>query len=74
MCAFARATLAYNGPFAGPKGLPPEQSMPLRLSTSDASFASHFDAFLATKREASEDVDQSVRAIIADVRARGDRR
>jgi histidinol dehydrogenase len=47
--------------------------MPQRLSTSDPGFASQFDAFLATKREASEDVDQSVRAIIADVRARGDR-
>jgi histidinol dehydrogenase len=47
--------------------------MPQRLSTSDPGFASQFDAFLATKREASEDVDQSVRAIIAEVRARGDR-
>jgi histidinol dehydrogenase len=47
--------------------------MPQRLSTSDPAFASQFDAFLATKREASEDVDQAVRAIIADVRARGDR-
>jgi len=46
--------------------------MPVRLSTSDPGFASHFDAFLATKRETSEDVDQAVRAIIADVRARGD--
>ncbi|MGE0024799.1 MAG: histidinol dehydrogenase [Hyphomicrobium sp.] len=45
--------------------------MPLRLSTSDSDFASRFDAFLATKREASEDVDQAVRAIISDVRARG---
>ena len=47
--------------------------MPLRLSTSDSDFASRFDAFLATKREASEDVDQAVRAIIADVRTGGDR-
>jgi histidinol dehydrogenase len=47
--------------------------MPLRLSTSNPGFASQFDAFLATKREASEDVDQAVRAIIADVRARGDK-
>ena len=46
--------------------------MPQRLSTTDPGFASRFDAFLATKREASEDVDQAVRAIIADVRARGD--
>lgn len=47
--------------------------MPVRLSTSDAGFASQFNALLATKREVSEDVDQAVRAIIADVRARGDR-
>ncbi|WP_295555686.1 histidinol dehydrogenase [uncultured Hyphomicrobium sp.] len=46
--------------------------MPQRLSTSDPGFASRFDAFLATKREASEDVDQAVRAIVADVRAGGD--
>ncbi len=47
--------------------------MPQRLSTSDPAFAQLFDAFLATKRETSDDVDQAVRAIIADVRARGDR-
>jgi histidinol dehydrogenase len=47
--------------------------MPQRLSTSDPAFAQRFDAFLATKRETSDDVDQAVRAIIADVRARGDR-
>jgi histidinol dehydrogenase len=46
--------------------------MPLRLKSSDASFASSFDAFLSTKREASADVDQAVRAIIAEVRAGGD--
>ena len=32
-----------------------------------------FVAFLAAKREAAEDVEQAVRAIIADVIARGDR-
>ncbi len=47
--------------------------MPIRLSASDADFSERFDAFLATKREASEDVEQAVRAIIADVIARGDR-
>jgi histidinol dehydrogenase len=46
--------------------------MPVHLSTSDRDFASAFQVFLAGKREASEDVDQAVRAIIADVRARGD--
>jgi histidinol dehydrogenase len=46
--------------------------MPLQLSTSDRDFAAAFQAFLAGKREASEDVDQAVRAIIADVRTRGD--
>ena len=46
--------------------------MPVELSTSDRDFESAFQALLAGKREASEDVDQTVRAIIADVRARGD--
>ena len=46
--------------------------MPVRLISSDPAFASQFDAFLTTKREVSEDVDQAVRAIISDVRARGD--
>jgi histidinol dehydrogenase len=35
-------------------------------------FASGFSAFLSLKREADEDVAASVRAIIAEVRARGD--
>jgi histidinol dehydrogenase len=46
--------------------------MPLRLDTRDADFADRFNAFLATKREASQDVEQAVRSIIADVVARGD--
>jgi histidinol dehydrogenase len=46
--------------------------MPLRLDTRDADFAEQFAAFLATKREAAQDVEQAVRAIIADVVARGD--
>src|SRR3954465_8948131 len=47
--------------------------MPIRLDSRSADFAARFDAFLATKREVSEDVDQAVRAIIADVRRNGDR-
>jgi histidinol dehydrogenase len=47
--------------------------MPLRLDTRAADFAQRFRAFLDTKRESSEDVEQAVRAIIADVIARGDR-
>jgi histidinol dehydrogenase len=46
--------------------------MPIRLDTSAPDFPARFKAFLATKREASEDVEQAVRAIIADVVARGD--
>jgi histidinol dehydrogenase len=46
--------------------------MPLRLDTRDADFADRFSAFLATKREASQDVEQAVRSIIAEVVARGD--
>jgi histidinol dehydrogenase len=47
--------------------------MPIRLDSRAPDFADKFRAFLATKREASADVEQAVRAIIADVAARGDR-
>ena len=46
--------------------------MVLRLSQKDQDFEAQFVALLAMKREVSEDVDQAVRAIIEDVRARGD--
>jgi histidinol dehydrogenase len=47
--------------------------MPLRLTTSDPDFENAFASFLAAKREVSEDVDAAVRAIIAQVRAEGDK-
>src|SRR5436190_12179725 len=47
--------------------------MPLRLDSRAPDFAERFRAFLATKREASADVEAAVRAIIADVAAHGDR-
>jgi histidinol dehydrogenase len=46
--------------------------MPLRLDSRAPDFATHFSAFLATKREASADVEAAVRAIIAEVAAGGD--
>jgi len=46
--------------------------MPQRLNTRDANFESAFATFLAAKRETSPDVDDTVRAIITEVRARGD--
>lgn len=46
--------------------------MPQRLTSSDPSFTSSFEAFLSTKREASADVDLAVREIVSDVRKRGD--
>jgi histidinol dehydrogenase len=46
--------------------------MPIRLDARAADFSQEFRAFLDTKREASADVEQAVRAIIADVAARGD--
>ncbi|MGQ2903729.1 MAG: histidinol dehydrogenase [Neoaquamicrobium sediminum] len=46
--------------------------MPLRLDRSAAGFEADFAAFLATKREVSEDVDTVVRDIIARVREEGD--
>jgi histidinol dehydrogenase len=47
--------------------------MPIRLDSRAADFAERFDAFLATKREASQDVEQAVRGIIAEVVRDGDR-
>jgi histidinol dehydrogenase len=46
--------------------------MPIRLDSRAPDFAARFRAFLATKREASADVEAAVRAIIAEVVARGD--
>ena len=46
--------------------------MPQFLDTTDADFETAFAALLAAKREDSPDVDDTVAAIIADVRARGD--
>ncbi|TMJ73156.1 MAG: histidinol dehydrogenase, partial [Alphaproteobacteria bacterium] len=47
--------------------------MPLHLTTGDPDFERAFAAFLAAKREVSEDVDAAVRAIIAQVRENGDK-
>jgi len=44
----------------------------IRLSQSEPDFEQRFVALLSAKREVSEDVDATVRAILADVRARGD--
>ncbi|PWK65369.1 histidinol dehydrogenase [Aminobacter sp. AP02] len=46
--------------------------MAITLSQSAADFEKRFAAFLTTKREVSPDVDATVRAIIDDVRMRGD--
>jgi histidinol dehydrogenase len=46
--------------------------MPIRLDARSADFPKQFRAFLDAKREVSADVEQAVRAIIADVVARGD--
>jgi histidinol dehydrogenase len=46
--------------------------MPIRLDSRAPDFAARFRAFLATKRETSADVEAVVRAIIAEVVARGD--
>ena len=42
------------------------------LSTQDAAFESAFLALLAEARETTEDVAETVRTIIADVKSRGD--
>ena len=46
--------------------------MPQFFATTDADFETRFTALLGAKREDSPDVDDTVAAIIADVRARGD--
>ena len=46
--------------------------MPIFLNSSDVDFETRFAAFLTTKREDSPEVDDIVRDIISDVRARGD--
>ncbi len=46
--------------------------MPVMLDTRAAGFEAEFAAFLAGDRDAAADVDDTVAAIIADVRARGD--
>jgi histidinol dehydrogenase len=46
--------------------------MPVFLSHDDAGFEAAFAALMGAKREDSVDVDDTVAAIIADVRARGD--
>jgi histidinol dehydrogenase len=47
--------------------------MPLRLDSQSADFPQRFSAFLAVKREAAADVEQTVRGIITQVMTRGDR-
>src|SRR5258707_827008 len=46
--------------------------MPSRLDIRADDFAARFAAFLAAKRESAADVEEAVRAIIAEVAARGD--
>lgn len=46
--------------------------MVLRLNTRQPDFETRFAAFLTTKREVSVDVETDVRAIIAEIRERGD--
>ncbi|HEY1980947.1 MAG TPA: histidinol dehydrogenase [Xanthobacteraceae bacterium] len=46
--------------------------MAIRLDIRSGNFAQEFRAFLDTKREASADVESTVRAIVADVAERGD--
>jgi histidinol dehydrogenase len=47
--------------------------MPFRLDSQSLDFSERFRAFLGVKREAAQDVEQSVRHIIDEVRAHGDR-
>ncbi len=46
--------------------------MPITLDTGASDFAARFQAFLGSKREASEDVDAAAREILRGVETRGD--
>jgi len=46
--------------------------MPVRLDRNSADFAGRFAEFLAMKREVSADIEAAARAIVEDVRIRGD--
>ncbi len=46
--------------------------MTVRLDNRDTGFAAGFEALLSTQREMAADVNETVAAILADVRARGD--
>ena len=46
--------------------------MPIRLDSADSDFEQRFQNLLGGKRESSQDVNDTVTAIIADVRTRGD--
>ncbi|MHA6298535.1 histidinol dehydrogenase [Devosia sp. CAU 1758] len=46
--------------------------MSIRLDSAEADFEQRFSDLLGTKRESSQDVNDTVAGIIADVRARGD--
>jgi histidinol dehydrogenase len=46
--------------------------VPVRFDRSDADFDQRFTALISAKRETAEDVEAAVRAIIDDVRRRGD--
>jgi histidinol dehydrogenase len=47
--------------------------MPLRLDQKNADFPARFAALLAVKRDGAQDVESAVRAILAEVKAYGDR-
>ncbi len=47
--------------------------MPLRLDNKSADFSERFSAFLAVKREAAADVEETARGILAQVKVQGDR-
>jgi histidinol dehydrogenase len=47
--------------------------MPLRLDSQSTDFAARFSAFLAVNRETAQDIEETVRNLIGEVRSYGDR-
>src|SRR5262249_2627570 len=55
------------------RSIPEERyRMPMRLKSNDKDFEERFAELLGLKREVSVDVDNAVRSIIDDIKARGD--
>jgi histidinol dehydrogenase len=70
ICAYSDRKMGHT--FAENARTRRKTAMPVRLDNSRTDFAERFAGFLATRREASADIESAVRAIVEDVAGRGD--